>query len=57
MIGLESPSVLAIFAIHSPYSRVLVAGSVKFTFDINAKFELFDFISFKACPFTHIYPL
>ena len=57
MIGLPAPKVFAILAIHSPYSRVLVTGSVKFTFEIKAKLELFDFISFKACPFTHIYPL
>ena len=56
IIGLESPSTFAILAIDSPYSLVLVTGSVKFTLDIKAKLELLDLISFKECPFTHIYP-
>ena len=42
MIGFESPKTFAILAIDSPYSLVLVTGSVKLTLLINAKFELFD---------------
>ena len=45
-IGLESPKQLAIFAMLSPYSRVLVTGSVKLTFDIKAKLLFFDLVSF-----------
>ena len=33
-----------------------VTGSVRPTLLMNAKFELFDFISFNECPFTHINP-
>ena len=56
MIGLPSPKTLAIWAMLSPYSLVLVTGSVKFTLEIKAKLLLFDLISFKAWPLTHIYP-
>ena len=54
IIGLESPRTLAILAIDSPYSLVLVTGSVKLTLLIKAKLLLSDFTSFKACPFTQI---
>ena len=56
MIGFESPKTFAILAIDSPYSLVLVTGSVKLTFVIKAKLELLDFISLSECPFTQIYP-
>ena len=56
IIGFPSPSTFAILAIDSPYSLVFVTGSVKFILFMNAKFELFDFISFSECPFTHMYP-
>ena len=56
IIGFESPSTFAILAIASPYSLVLVTGSVRLTFEINAKLLLFDYMSFSECPFTHIYP-
>ena len=46
MIGLPAPRTLAILAIDSPYNLVSVTGEVRFTFDMNAKLLLLDYLSF-----------